>query len=107
TAILHHHERYDGEGYPSRLKGEQIPLEARVIAVADAFAAMTNTRPYRERVPAADACAELERCAGTQFDPEVVRYFVAAVRANGRAIEETVDLAEQDPELELLRGTDE
>ena len=72
-AILHHHERYDGEGYPSRLAGEQIPLEARIICVADSFSAMTAERPYRQRMTLDDACAELERCAGTQFDPEVVR----------------------------------
>jgi diguanylate cyclase (GGDEF)-like protein len=79
-AVLHHHERYDGTGYPSGLRGEQIPLEARIIAVADAFSAMTADRPYRERMPLEEACAELERNAGTQFDAEIVRIFVEEVR---------------------------
>jgi hypothetical protein len=69
AAILHHHERYDGGGYPTGLVGEQIPLEARIVCVADAFSAMTADRPYRARMPLDDACEELERHAGTQFDP--------------------------------------
>ena len=64
-AVLHHHERWDGTGYPGRLKGEQIPLEARIIGVADAFSAMTADRPYSRRRPLEEACAEIERCAGT------------------------------------------
>ena len=79
-AILHHHERYDGDGYPAGLRGEAIPIEARVIAVADAFSAMTAERPYRRRMSPEEACDELERCAGTQFDPAVVRLFVEEVR---------------------------
>ncbi len=79
-AILHHHERWDGGGYPARLTGPQIPLEARIVAVADSFSAMTADRPYRGRMPVEDACTELEACAGTQFDPRVVTAFVAAVR---------------------------
>src|SRR3954452_14671414 len=78
--ILHHHERWDGGGYPSGLQGEEIPLEARVICVADCFSAMTSDRPYRRGMTVADACEELERCAGTQFDPKVVRLFVEEVR---------------------------
>jgi HD-GYP domain-containing protein (c-di-GMP phosphodiesterase class II)/GGDEF domain-containing protein len=80
AGVLHHHERYDGDGYPARLRGEQIPIEARIICVADAFSAMTEDRPYRARMSVADACAELEACAGSQFDPDVVREFVDAVR---------------------------
>ncbi|HLM51035.1 MAG TPA: HD domain-containing phosphohydrolase [Solirubrobacteraceae bacterium] len=75
-AILHHHERYDGRGYPAGLAGQQIPLEARIIGVADCFAAMTADRPYRPGRSLDDACAELMRCAGSQFDPEVVRLFI-------------------------------
>jgi diguanylate cyclase (GGDEF)-like protein len=71
------HERWDGNGYPDGLAGEQIPLPARVIAVCDAYHAMTSTRSYRERRTAADAIAELQRCSGTQFDPAVVRAFIA------------------------------
>ena len=70
--IRGHQERYDGSGYPDGLAGEQIPLEARIIGVADAFDAMTSDRPYRNRMAVEDARAELRRCAGTQFDPDVV-----------------------------------
>jgi diguanylate cyclase (GGDEF)-like protein len=79
-AILHHHERWDGAGYPARLRGEEIPLEARVICVADAFSAMREERPYRDALSLDEACEELTRCAGTQFDPVVVRHFVDEVR---------------------------
>jgi two-component system, cell cycle response regulator len=71
------HECWDGSGYPDGLVGERIPLEARIIFVCDAFEAMTSARPYREARPLEDALAELRRCAGTQFDPEVVRALVA------------------------------
>jgi diguanylate cyclase (GGDEF)-like protein len=71
--VLHHHERWDGAGYPNRLAGDQIPLGARIIFVADAYDAMTSGRPYHEALTQQDALAELERCAGTQFDPAVVR----------------------------------
>ena len=70
--ILHHHERVDGSGYPDGLRGDQIPLESRIILVADAFEAITADRPYRACRPAAAAMAELERCAGSQFDPDCV-----------------------------------
>jgi len=71
--VLHHHERWDGAGYPNRLAGDQIPLGARIIFVADAYDAMTSDRAYRQAMPQRDALAELERCAGTQFDPAVVK----------------------------------
>jgi putative nucleotidyltransferase with HDIG domain len=70
--VLHHHERWDGAGYPDGLVGQQIPLGARIIFVADAYDAMTSERIYRRRVTPEEAIAELDRCAGTQFDPEVV-----------------------------------
>jgi len=70
--ILHHHERWDGTGYPDRLPGPEIPLGARIIFVVDAYDAMTSDRVYRGRLAQEDALAELERCAGTQFDPTVV-----------------------------------
>jgi HD-GYP domain-containing protein (c-di-GMP phosphodiesterase class II) len=73
--ILHHHERYDGRGYPHGLKGEAIPLTARIIAVADAFDAMVADRPYKKGFSPAEALVELRRCAGTQFDPKVVEVF--------------------------------
>jgi HD-GYP domain-containing protein (c-di-GMP phosphodiesterase class II) len=71
-AILHHHERYDGSGYPDGLDGENIPLASRIIGVVDAFDAMTSPRPYREPVDSAEAFEEMLRCAGTQFDPHIV-----------------------------------
>jgi cyclic di-GMP phosphodiesterase len=73
--ILHHHEMWDGGGYPAGLKGKDIPLGARVVAVADAFDAMTTDRCYRKGMPFEKAVATLERFAGTQFDPEVVEIF--------------------------------
>jgi HD-GYP domain-containing protein (c-di-GMP phosphodiesterase class II) len=73
--ILHHHERFDGSGYPSGLAGEEIPLEARIVAVADAFDAMVADRPYREGLKVPEALDELTRCAGSQFDPTVVTIF--------------------------------
>src|SRR5213078_4315015 len=74
--VLYHHERWDGNGYPSGKAGEEIPLEARVLAVADAFDAMTSDRPYRPALGRDEALAEVARCAGTQFDPEIVRIFL-------------------------------
>jgi len=75
--VLHHHERWDGTGYPDGLRGETIPLGARIIFVADAFDAMTSERVYRDPLSEAEALAELERCAGTQFDPTIVDAFSA------------------------------
>lgn len=72
-AIRHHHERWDGEGYPDGLAKQNIPLEARIIAVAEAYAAMVTEHPYQVSRTSSDALAELQRCAGTQFDPAVVR----------------------------------
>ena len=74
--ILHHHERYDGYGYPSKLQGEGIPLEARIIAIAEAFDAMVSTTSYRVPVSFQEAVEELKRKAGTQFDQELVEIFV-------------------------------
>lgn len=74
---LFHHEYYDGSGYPQRLRGEEIPLLARICAVADAFEAMTADRPYRNGIPLAEAVAELRRCSGTQFDPAVIEVFLS------------------------------
>ncbi len=71
-AIRHHHEHYDGRGYPAGLRGDKIPMEARVLAVADAYDAMTSPRPYRKQLSSEKALEELKRCAGTQFDPQMV-----------------------------------
>jgi HD-GYP domain-containing protein (c-di-GMP phosphodiesterase class II) len=80
--VLFHHERWDGRGYPTRRAGAAIPLEGRILAVADAFDAMTSGRPYRPSLSAQDAADEIERCAGTQFDPEVATAFLAALEAD-------------------------
>jgi diguanylate cyclase (GGDEF)-like protein len=106
-AILHHHERYDGNGYPSGLKGEQIPLEARIVCVADAFSAMTADRPYRARMPLQAACEELERHAGTQFDPEIARIFIEEVRRHPGHGDDLVADALDDAELQAHREPDE
>ncbi|MFH9248439.1 HD-GYP domain-containing protein [Streptomyces lydicus] len=83
AAILHHHERLDGRGYPYGLRGHQIPEFARVVAVADAFDAMTSTRSYRRARPVPAAVAELRKCAGAQFDPRMVRALAAALDRYG------------------------
>jgi putative nucleotidyltransferase with HDIG domain len=86
--IRHHHEFYDGSGYPDRLAGEQIPHGARVIAVADAYDTITSARTYKKPRTPEDAFAELERCAANQFDPDIVRIFITALR---RAPRPTLD----------------
>ncbi len=79
--ILHHHERWDGTGYPDGLKGENIPLEARILAIASAFAAMTSERPYARTLTYEQGLEEVGRCAGTQFDPEIVKVFLSLHKA--------------------------
>lgn len=88
--IRHHHERFDGSGYPDGLRGGDIPLSARIFAVADAFDAMTSDRPYRGSIGIERALGEIRRGTGTQFDPEVVRVFVDMVERDANA---------DDPEL--------
>ncbi|HXZ94994.1 MAG TPA: diguanylate cyclase, partial [Dehalococcoidia bacterium] len=78
AAIQYHHERYDGTGYPAGLKGENIPLDARIMAVADSYDAMTSLRPYRQgKFTTEQALAELKRCAGAQFDPKIIEVFAS------------------------------
>jgi diguanylate cyclase (GGDEF)-like protein/putative nucleotidyltransferase with HDIG domain len=79
TWVLHHHEHWDGNGYPNGLDGDRIPLGSRILLVADAYDAMTTDRVYRGKIPHEHAVVELERCAGTQFDPEIVAAFVSRV----------------------------
>ena len=74
--VKHHHERYDGRGYPSQLVGDDIPYVARIAAVADTFAAMTSKRSYRDSLPIDVVRAEIERCSGTQFDPNIAKVFL-------------------------------
>ena len=75
--VLYHHERWDGDGYPTGRRGRAIPAVARIVAVADAFDAMTSVRPYRDALTPHSALLEIERCAGSQFDPELAAAFVA------------------------------
>lgn len=91
--VLHHHENYDGSGYPSGLQGEAIPVEARIVAVVDAFHAIVSKRCYSKGKSIEAAFQELERCAGTQFDPQVVDAFIRAYRRllNGRHRREATD----------------
>ena len=77
--ILHHHERWDGNGYPGRLKGEQIPLQARIVCIADAFDAMLSNRSYREGLDKESAIRELQKEKGTQFDPFLVDVFIECI----------------------------
>jgi HD-GYP domain-containing protein (c-di-GMP phosphodiesterase class II) len=79
--VYHHHERWDGKGYPDGLVGEDIPLASRIIAIADAFNAMTTDRPYRKALSIEEALSEIQRCAGTQFDPETIEPFFGLIQA--------------------------
>lgn len=79
--VAHHHERWDGSGYPYGLKGEDIPLLARVVAVADTYDAITSNRPYRPAGSLQTAITEITNCAGSQFDPNIVNYFVQAINS--------------------------
>jgi diguanylate cyclase (GGDEF)-like protein/putative nucleotidyltransferase with HDIG domain len=92
-----HHERLDGRGYPDGLAGDEIPLEARILFVADSFEAMTSDRPYRRGTDPAAACSELRRCAGTQFDVDVVEALVALVERDELAVLALGSPAEAEP----------
>jgi diguanylate cyclase (GGDEF)-like protein/putative nucleotidyltransferase with HDIG domain len=92
TWLLHHHERHDGSGYPDALRGDAIPLESRIIAVADAFEAMTGGRPYRPQLTDEEALAELSERSGTQFDPDCVQALAAVVRGRTRVSAATVGI---------------
>ena len=80
-AIRAEHEHWDGSGYPDGLKAEEIPLESRITLVCDAYHAMVTDRPYRERLPVAEAVGRIEAASGTQFDPTVVAAFVRLYEA--------------------------
>jgi HD-GYP domain-containing protein (c-di-GMP phosphodiesterase class II) len=83
-----HHERPDGQGYPLGLRGEEIPLEARIVAVADAYEAMTSDRAYRDSIGHEAARAELRRCAGSQFDAAVVEAFLGCLERESERAQE-------------------
>ena len=93
--VKHHHEFFDGSGYPDQLERERIPLGARIIAVADAYDTITSPRVYKKARAAEDALAEIERCAGAQFDPELVRLFVEVIRRQPHPILEHVAADDQ------------
>lgn len=82
-AVLHHHERYDGKGYPDGLKGDEIPKFARLLAIVDAYDAMNSDRPYRSRLSAKDILSELENETGKQFDPKMVKVFISLLKEKG------------------------
>ena len=79
SGALYHHERFDGKGYPHGLKGEEIPLFARIICVADCFDAMTTQRSYWQPISVQDVCEEIKKCSGTQFDPQIVPYMIKLI----------------------------
>lgn len=83
--ILKHHEHWDGSGYPLGIKGEEIPLACRILAIADAYDAMTSNRPYRQAVSHDEAIAELKRCSGTKFDPKLLRVFIEVLEVLARS----------------------
>ena len=90
--VLHHHEFYDGSGYPHALAGHDIPLGARIVAVADAYDTITSDRTYKKGRSAEDALAELERCANAQFDARIVEIFVRVMRQQANPIIEIASL---------------
>jgi HD-GYP domain-containing protein (c-di-GMP phosphodiesterase class II) len=81
--VLHHHEAWDGSGYPAGLRSESIPLGSRVVAITDAFDAMTSDRCYRGALPVTEALSRLEKFSGRQFDPEMVAVFATYIRSEG------------------------
>ena len=101
-AILHHHEHYDGSGYPEGLAGESIPLEARILAVADAFANMISERGRQPGLPWEEALEELKRHAGTRFDPTLVEAFVDATIESGTVPEGRASISPPGSESRVL-----
>ena len=86
--VKHHHERYDGRGYPGQLKGDEIPYLARITAVADSFDAMTSRRVYRDSLPMDVVIEEFEKNKGTQFDPQIADIFLDILKNNFDKIKE-------------------
>ena len=84
--VKHHHERFDGRGYPSQLAGENIPFIARIAAVADTFDAMTSKRTYRDALPLSVVKEEIEKCSGTQFDPKIAKVFLDILNNDYKSI---------------------
>ena len=87
SSNLHHHERYDGKGYPGNLKGDNIPYLARMLTVVDCFDAMTSSRPYNKRKTYKEAIDELKRCSGTQFDTDIADAFIEVIMENKNCLD--------------------
>ena len=100
--IRHHHERFDGKGYPDGLKEHEIPLGARVIAVAETFDMLVSDLPWRDAMPLDETLEEIRRCSGTQFDPMVVDGFLAVIEA--RKVELPEEIEKQLPKPKLPKG---
>jgi putative two-component system response regulator len=94
--VLHHHENFDGTGYPARLRGSETPIGARIVSVIDAFDAMVSSRPYRTGLPLEEAIKRLHQSCGTQFDPDVVKSFVHFAQSEMPAVLEAVGVSETD-----------
>src|ERR671935_14228 len=106
NVVLHHHEWYDGSGYPDGLAGQNIPLHARIVAVCDAYHAMTSTRPYRQRRTPEFALAQLEAGKGTQFDPIIVDYFIQMMRKRQAEHPESLESEGHDDHPELPEASE-
>src|SRR5207302_10984526 len=104
TIVRHHHERFDGGGYPDRLAGAEIPLLSRIVGVADAYNAMVSIRPYRGALPTADARPELWREAGTHFDPAVVAAFDRVLERGADAFTIPTDVVGADTAARAANG---
>jgi HD-GYP domain-containing protein (c-di-GMP phosphodiesterase class II) len=104
TAIRHHHEKWDGTGYPDNLAGEQIPLLARIIAIADAFDAMAAGRPYKQKLSRDQIIGELSRHSGTQFDPAFTDQFIRAFNENAAFREKIQKIYRRADQVVGLKG---
>jgi HD-GYP domain-containing protein (c-di-GMP phosphodiesterase class II) len=92
--VLHHHENFDGTGYPARLKGSEIPIGSRIVSVIDAFDAMVSSRPYRKGLPLVEALRRLHEASGTQFDPAVIHSFAPIAESEMPSVLEAVGACE-------------
>jgi HD-GYP domain-containing protein (c-di-GMP phosphodiesterase class II) len=108
--VLHHHERYDGRGYPDQLKGTEIPLEARIVCLADSVEAMASDRPYRRSLDFNQILEEVRRCSGSQFDPAVVGVFEQMAAKMGPSLIRNINQAPlagtQQELLDMIRSSD-
>jgi HD-GYP domain-containing protein (c-di-GMP phosphodiesterase class II) len=92
--VLHHHENFDGTGYPARLKASEIPIGSRIVSVIDAFDAMVSSRPYRNGLPLEEAIRRLNDASGTQFDPAVIKSFIPIAQSEMPSVLEAVGITE-------------